>query len=331
MTPEYSDRVEKPLASWTGKETHNGEIIDCLTIIFKSGGCSWNRCKMCGYKSERYHNISCDELTENIKRQLAYVLSEYKIEKFPLIKIFTSGSFFDSNEVPPAARDAIGAAFRGKTVIAESRTEYVKSDILEGFRNIIDDGSRKTPLYVAMGLETSNDFIREKCIDKGHTFEDFKTAVSNARKAGCGTKTYLMMKPPYLTELEAMNDMQSSIKDVIPYSDIISMNLCNIQNMTEVEKLWKQNAYRPPYLWSVLKVLIEAGTHVLCDPVAGGKKRGPHNCGKCDYEIVDAIREYSLTGDVETLKMLYEKGCNCKNEWEFVLKEEKHFCMPLTH
>ena len=101
MTPEYSDRVEKPLASWTGKETHNGEIIDCLTIIFKSGGCSWNRCKMCGYKSERYHNISCDGLTENIKRQLAYVLSEYKIEKFPLIKIFTSGSFFDSNEVPP--------------------------------------------------------------------------------------------------------------------------------------------------------------------------------------------------------------------------------------
>ena len=111
---------------------------------------------------------------------------------------------------------------------------------------------------------------------------------------------------------------------------MISMNLCTVQNRTDVERLWKQRAYRPPYLWSALKVLIEADVHVMCDPVGGGKRRGPHNCGKCDMEIVDAIREFSLNVDKELLRVYFERGCKCKNEWEFILKEEKPFCMPLT-
>ncbi|MDD4127775.1 MAG: archaeosine biosynthesis radical SAM protein RaSEA [Methanomicrobium sp.] len=325
-----SERIEKPLACWKSKEMYAGEIIDCLTVIFKSGGCSWNRCTMCGYKSERYHKMPAEELSARIKEQLSWVLKENMPESYQMVKIFTSGSFFDSTEVPADARDAIGAAFKGKIIIAESRTEYVKKEIIADFMAIIDDNSHIKPLYVAMGLETTNDYIREKCIDKGHTFEDFKDAVKQGKDAGAGIKTYLMMKPPFLTELEALLDMQRSIKESAPYSDMISMNLCTIQNRTDVERLWKQRAYRPPYLWSVLKVLIESDVHVMCDPVGGGKRRGPHNCGKCDMEIVDAIRDYSLNNDKELLKVYFDKGCECMDEWKFVLKEEKPFCMPLT-
>ncbi|WFN35772.1 archaeosine biosynthesis radical SAM protein RaSEA [Methanomicrobium antiquum] len=325
-----SQKIEKPLACWKSKETYSGEVLDCLTVIFKSGGCSWNRCTMCGYKNERYHKMPAEELSTRIKQQVSWVLSEFKPDSYQMVKIFTSGSFFDTDEVPPGARDSIGEAFKGKIVIAESRTEYVKEDIISDFLAIVDDNSHKNPLYVAMGLETTNDYIREKCIDKGHTFEDFKNAVSQGRKAGAGIKTYLMMKPPFLTESEALLDMQKSLKECAPYSDMISMNLCTVQNRTDVERLWKQRAYRPPYLWSALKVLIEADVHVMCDPVGGGKRRGPHNCGKCDMEIVDAIREFSLNVDKELLRVYFERGCKCKNEWEFILKEEKPFCMPLT-
>ncbi|HDR73354.1 MAG TPA: TIGR01210 family radical SAM protein [Methanoculleus sp.] len=321
---------EKPLACWKGKDVYRGSVLDCLTVIFKTGGCSWNRCRMCGYRHERYPPMAPADLTTRLVAQMAWVQREYPQSDYQMVKIFTSGSFFDADEVPASARRAILAGFRGKLVIAETRPEYVAPGAIREGRELIDDGSWDCPLYVATGLETTSDFIREKCIDKGFRLRDFHDAVAAARAGGAGMKTYLMMKPPFLTEREAMDDMQRSIEEAAPVSDMISMNLCTVQNRTDVEYYWKRGMYRPPYLWSALAVLAAAPVHVSCDPVGGGKKRGPHNCGSCDFDIVRGIREYSLSGDRDLLAALMETECRCKEEWEFVLAGERPYCMPLT-
>ncbi|MDD4472124.1 MAG: archaeosine biosynthesis radical SAM protein RaSEA [Methanoculleus sp.] len=325
-----SKSIEKPLASWRGKDRYDGQVLDTLTIIFRSGGCSWNRCRMCGYRHERYPDLPSDELADRLIRQVRWVKENFRDEDYQVLKIFTSGSFFDPDEVPPAARRAVAEAFRGKMVIAETRPEYVERLALEEFREEIDTGDWARALTVAVGLETTNDAIREKSIDKGFTYADFLGAAGIAHEAGAGVKAYLLMKPPFLTEREARDDMVRSIRDVASVADSISMNLCTVQSRTEVERLWKQHAYRPPYLWSVLDVLIGSPVHVLCDPVGGGQTRGPHNCGSCDGPIVKGIGDYSLTEDVGLLRALAETECGCKEEWEFVLDHEESFCMPLT-
>ena len=99
---------------------------------------------------------------------------------------------------------------------------------------------------------------------------------------------------------------------------------------TELERYWQKGGFRPPYLWSALKVLREADVPVACDPVGGGFKRGPHNCGTCDKEIVVAINEYSLTADKSVLDDVWEIPCPCKKEWEFVLANERSWNLPLT-
>ncbi|KUL00395.1 MAG: Radical SAM domain protein [Methanoculleus marisnigri] len=325
-----SKLTEKPLASWRGKDLYGGQILDTLTVIFRSGGCSWNRCRMCGYRHERYPDLPRDELAERMIRQVRWVKENFSDEDYQVLKIFTSGSFFDPDEVPPAVRRAVAEAFRGKVVIAETRPEYVEIDALREFREGIDTGAWTRPLSVAVGLETTNDLIRERSIDKGFSYADFLRAATVAHAAGAGMKAYLLMKPPFLTEREARDDMIRSIKDIASVADSISMNLCTVQSRTEVERLWKQQAYRPPYLWSVLDVLIASPVHILCDPVGGGQMRGPHNCGACDGPIVKGIGDYSLTGDVGLLRALRETECGCKEEWEFVLDQEEPFCMPLT-
>lgn len=271
-----------------------------------------------------------DDLADRLVRQVRWVKENFRDEDYQVLKIFTSGSFFDPGEVPPAARRAVAEAFRGKAVIAETRPEYVELDALREFQEGIDTGAWPRPLSVAVGLETTNDAIREKNIDKGFTYADFLRAAGIAHAAGAGVKAYLLMKPPFLTEREARDDMVRSIRDVASVADSISMNLCTVQSRTEVERLWREHAYRPPYLWSVLDVLIGSPVHVLCDPVGGGQTRGPHNCGACDGPIVKGIGDYSLTGDVELLRALRETECGCKGEWEFVLDREEPFCMPLT-
>ena len=200
-------------------DRYQDQEIPCLTVIFRSGGCSWNQCLMCGYRFERSSTKKPDELLAELRGQLRWVAENHPRDSYAMVKIFTSGSFFDPQEVPPAFRTDVAALFAGKVVIAETRTEYVEEESLVAFREALQaDGD--AALYVAMGLETTNDYIREKCIRKGLTFDDFKEAVAVARQADVGIKTYLMMKPPFLTEREALDDMKQSIRDVIPYSDI---------------------------------------------------------------------------------------------------------------
>ena len=325
-----SDRMVKPLASWRGKERYENELLECLTLILKSGGCSWSACRMCSYRHERYRAESCDALLAYLKAQLAWVMNEYDPKEYRMVKIFTSGSFFDSREVPPEFLAGVASAFRGKLVIAETRPEFISEEILGKFIETLDDGSWKTPLYCAIGLETSNDAIREKCINKGFTFQNFKGAARLAHNTGAGVKAYLLFKPLFLTEQEAVEDMKTSFTDTIPFADMISMNPCTVQRNTELEYYWKRRAYRPPYLWSVLTLLAAAPVHVTCDPLGGGQKRGPHNCGTCDYEIVKGIRDYSLNGDRDLIGALLDIACGCRSEWEFVLSREKPYCMPLT-
>ncbi|WP_372961436.1 archaeosine biosynthesis radical SAM protein RaSEA [Methanoregula sp.] len=325
-----SEFLEKPLASWKGSERHGQELLDCLTVIFKTAGCTWSKCRMCSYRNERYGEQSGEALLGHLRAQLAWVLAEYNVADFRMIKIFTSGSFFDPAEVPPAFLADIAGAFCGKLVIAETRPEFIREETLRPFIETIDDGSWKMPLYCAVGLETSNDEIREKCIRKGFTFADFKDAARIAHTAGAGVKAYLLHKPLFLTEKEAFDDMKQSIRDAAEHAEIISMNPCTVQRKTELEFYWKRGAYRPPYLWSILTHLQASPVHMTCDPLGGGQKRGPHNCGKCDYELVKGIRDYSLNADRELINALLETECTCKNEWEYVLENEKPYCMPLT-
>ena len=181
-----AENQTKPIACWRGKERYEGKTLECLTIIFESGGCSWAKCLMCSYRFERYKTKSCDELARYLSGQLAWVRSQFSLDEFSMIKIFTSGSFFDPNEVPLAFQEEVAKTFRGKIVIAETRPEFVSRSTIEHFRAELDNGTYTTPLYCAIGLETTSDPIRHKCINKGFTYADFTKAAEIAHKAGAG-------------------------------------------------------------------------------------------------------------------------------------------------
>jgi len=285
---------------------------------------------MCSYRHERYGEQSRDLLLHHLRAQLAWIQQEYKLEEYQMIKIFTSGSFFDPDEVPQDFLSDIATVFSGKIVIAETRPEFIDSESLTRFSEQLDNGTWKYPVYCAIGLETTNDRIREKCINKGFTYTDFTRAAKTAHDAGCGVKAYLLLKPLFVTEQEAVADMKKTIRDVTAHVEMISMNPCTVQKNTELEYYWKRGAYRPPYLWSVLSVIADSPVHIMVDPLGGGQKRGPHNCGTCDYEIVKGIRDYSLNADRDLIEALLNMRCGCREEWEHVLANEKSFGMPLT-
>ena len=93
------------------------------------------------------------------------------------------------------------------------------------------------------------------------------------------TKAYLMMKPPFISEKDAIEDMVKSAMDASPYAPTISINVCNVQRGTLIDEMFYRKSYRPPWLWSVVEVLLlhgRTGSAIMSDPVAAGMPRGPH-------------------------------------------------------
>ncbi|NIO19337.1 MAG: hypothetical protein GTN76_00975 [Candidatus Aenigmarchaeota archaeon] len=139
-------------------------------------------------------------------------------------------------------------------------------------------------------------------------------------------RVYLLLKPPFLTEEEAIADtIASALAAVRDGATTISINPVVVHKGTLLEILWRQKNYRPPWLWSVIETLKELRKHlpahinVICHPVAGGKSRGPHNCGRCDKHILHAIRTFSLT---QNQKPFIDLNCACKPLWEAIKKLE---------
>ena len=312
---DFTPRVQnprQPVRCWSEKDVLNGKVVDAYVIILRTRGCSWaltSGCTMCGYFND---SMFIAVSKEDIRSQFEKAMQNYKDEK--IVKLFTSGSYLDPHEIPAAVQYEILSILneRVEKISVESRPEYITEKRLAAIQKIV----ASKEFEIGIGLETSNNLVREKAINKGFTFQEYKKATSLLKKHKMSIKTYVLMKPPFLTEKEALNDCIQTTKDIASSTDILSLNPTNIQRHTVVEYLWKRNQYRPPWLWSIVEYLQQSNditdALVKCDVVGGGNMRGAHNCGTCDYEVLNAIEEFSLTQKQNVFNGL---TCDCKEKW----------------
>lgn len=319
----------KPSAAWTAPSRIGTERGTALSIVLSTIGCAHARsdeggCTMCSYLLD---GSSRTPSSDEIFNQFQDAMRKLEKESAPLsVKIYTSGSFLDTEEIPSDARNRILKEIadddRVKEVVLESRPEYIEDSALAEVRTILGDRI----IEIGMGLESSSDIVRSLCINKNFDLKAFKESVEIGKKHNVGTRAYVLLKPPFLTERDALLDAQHTVSDAINAGvSTISFNPVNVQSSTLVEALWKKQRFRSPWLWSVVEVLRHAhdeakgSINVVCDPVAAGKQRGTHNCGKCDTDFVTAIRHFSLTQDVHVFDNM---ECDCKSLWKHTLNHE---------
>lgn len=300
---------------WRERDFLDGPV-EAGVIILPTIGCRWGRkegCIMCGYVYDAAREISQEKVVEEFKKALT------KIDGIEYLKIFTSGSFLDPQELSASSirEILIHIPKNIKRVQIESRPEFIKEKSLTEIKKML-----AAELEIGIGLETATDRIRES-INKGFSFDDFEKAVRLCKRHGVKVKAYLLLKPPFLTEEEALQDVKDSIvKARKTGADRVSVNPLNVQRGTLVEKLWQKGEYRSPWLWTVVEVLKWADENVdipvLSHPTAAGKQRGAHNCGSCDGEVYRGIIAYSATRDPQHL----ESDCKCKELWKDALELE---------
>ncbi|ACV24614.1 archaeosine biosynthesis radical SAM protein RaSEA [Methanocaldococcus fervens] len=328
---------DKPIAVWMQDDIYRDfKIGKSLTIILRTEGCYYAReggCLMCSYLMDS----SPEKITaENLINQFNYAIEKYKEKLKELkdfsVKIFTSGSFLDDREVSKEVRVYIIKKLSEfdnlKEVAIESRAEFIDEEKLKEIRKYLN-----VNVEIGVGIESFNEEIREKAINKGITNEQIIKAIELAEKYNIGIKAYLFIKPLFITEKEAIEDAIYSANKCIELGcSRISFCPATVHKGSLMEYFFNKNQYRPPFLWSIIEILKEVKENnpnalIMCDTSGVGSERGAHNiygC-RCNKIIKEKIEKFTLTQDLSVLNI----DCECKKIWEAYIEAESKNIVPL--
>ena len=326
---ESWDATELATVYKTPEILPDGTHCTAATVIFRTRGCVWwwkSGCTFCGYFNDVRDDVTADDLFaqwDEAKRRLD------DFEGCSMVKVYTSGTFFEDRENPPEWQEAIlrETHERGLDLVIEAQAQMCTPEKIAWVAERHPGGT------VAIGLEAYDDTVLRFHVNKGFSTKQWHRSIDMLRENGLRVKTYLLFKPPFMSEGDALQHTSKWISQVAPLSDDVSVNPMNIQKRTIVERLFRNREYRPPWLWSLVEMLEQvhddvskAGARIIVHPTAGGRIRGAHNCGACDMDIVAAIERYSVSADIGEFAGL---DCDCKRVWRTEVDNDLSLPTPL--
>ena len=191
---------QKPYSFFVEQESSaSGEILPVATIFLTNRECPW-RCVMCDLW--RY-TLTTSVLAGAIHAHIDFALSRLPTAR--ILKLYNSGSFFDSRAIPVEDHPAIaGRAQNFERLIVENHPALVDDNCVR-FRDRL-----KCRLEIAMGLETVHPYILPK-LNKRMTLDQFSAAATFLRSNEIDLRVFVLVQPPFLQADEAVLWAQRSI------------------------------------------------------------------------------------------------------------------------
>ena len=323
---ESWDATEPATVYKTPEILPDGTHCTAATVIFRTRGCAWwwkSGCTFCGYFNDVRDDVTADDLFAQWDE------AKLRLDDFEgcsMVKVYTSGTFFEDRENPPEWQEAIlkETHERGLHLVIEAQAQMCTPE------KIAWVAERHPGCTVAIGLEAYDDAVLRFHVNKGFSTKQWHRSIDMLRENGLRVKTYLLFKPPFMSEGDALELTSKWVSEVAPLSDDVSVNPMNIQRGTIVDRLYRNREYRPPWLWSLVEMLerthddiAESGARIIVHPTAGGRPRGAHNCGSCDADVVAAIERYSVSADIREFANL---DCECRGVWRAEVHSD--LCLP---
>lgn len=352
-TPNIKFKHDKLAEIEINKFFYNHKTVNRVMIVLRANGCEHYKknggCSMCSHfnGTDRNSNIT----TEDYIKQWDSVVNgesleqeniKFNLNDYPVVCVYNLGSLLNNKEISNKAVEYIFKSLNNfkkiEKVIIESRAEYVTEEALNNIKNVYHNGI----VEVGIGVESTNNIIREICHHKG--LEDLnivKTAINNLHKNSFKALAYINFKPIFLTESEAIEDAIKTAIDCFKMGfDAVSIEPTSLQNYSLANYLYQLGQYRVPWLWSVRDVVqgiydhipnkeldIRLGGYFDEEVLSGSQGVGyegkneifPHmtslNCNKCSNEFINCIKKFNMTYDLQELYKI--KNCDkCYEIWK---------------
>ena len=227
------------------ERTAAGTVEDVATIFLTNRECPF-RCLMCDlWKHTTDETVPDGAIPAQI---------DFALERLPParhIKLYNSGNFFDRKAIPPSDYDAIAARVAGfDTVIVENHPKLC-GDACVDFRDRLDG-----QFEIALGLETAHPTVLDR-LNKRMTRDDFRRAVAFLRTRDIDVRTFILLRPPFMSEEEGMEWALRSID----FAFDAGVQTCSVVPTRPgngmMEQLAAEGHYAPPSMDAIETVLEE--------------------------------------------------------------------------
>lgn len=240
----YDFLVEEELAE-------SRELLSVATIFLANRECPW-RCLMCDlWKNTLTETVPPGAIPTQIDYALRNIAEREDGRPPRQIKLYNSGSFFDPRAIPVEDYSAIAQRVRiFERVIVECHPALV-GDSCTRFRDLLDRRAHgsiaASRLEVAMGLETAHPGVLEK-LNKRLTIDQFSQAAEWLRRSGMALRVFVLVKPPYLDEPEALHWAQRSIDLAFDCGATVVSLIPTRTGNGALEALAERGEFSPPKL-----------------------------------------------------------------------------------
>ena len=228
---------DKPHAFLVEEEcSASGEVVPVATIFLTNRECPW-RCLMCDlWKNTLNESVAGGAIPKQI---------DYALEQLPparQIKLYNSGSFFDSNAIPVEDYPAIAARVAGfERTIVECHPALVAQRCLQ-FRDLLSN-----KLEVAMGLETVHPEILDR-LNKRMTLEQYASAAAFLQANEIDLRVFILLQPPFMKPEESLYWAQRSLDFAFDCGATVATVIPTRGGNGAMEALARSGEFSPPRL-----------------------------------------------------------------------------------
>lgn len=309
--------------------------INRAIFYLRSKGCKWSctkygGCFMCGHYSGTSMGRNIPDRA--FVNQFIKEYTKYDFTNIPMVCLYNAGSILNKDEIPNKELleilHIISTNKHIKRVVLESRPEFINMELLTEISKICKDKI----IEIGIGLETSNDKIRDKCINKGFDFSAYLEAVNVIKKFGnIKVLTYITVKPLFLGINESITDVVESVNQISYITDIISLEPLSIQKYTLIEYMYNKKIYHIPTGWMIRDIVMGISDLLLLDQFElriGGFEFYPipekfmMNCKECNHRLYEAIDYFNSYKELNKLSRL---NCQCYNDYLMAKQSDREY------
>lgn len=328
----YRNRLTLPSQSRVNyriERVNNGLLCD---LWFLTTGCRHDAqggCVMCNYGKgplkirPKDEKLILDALKKMV-RELPWTFEDFLLT--------SSGSLLDPGEVSPEMWEKLIPILenvRAQRFIIETRAETV-TDLGLSYLERVKAGAQK---YVEIGLESSNDWVLEHCINKSSTFEMFRCAVRKAHHHGIFVTANVGLGIPFMSERAAIREAIRSVRDALSAgADSVVILPYHVKNGTLLDVMHQNGLYHCVSLWALVEVLnhfpqehdrLQISWYKdYFGPERSFIHTSPQTCPNCTANVLDELDRYRNDPNMVSIERLHSYSCACHDAWHQTIETQ---------